>query len=174
MAKTIGIKEVSKTELPILRQLMLQTSLEKFQYNYTEEELSDYFKEEFDLAKLDLELTNPETEIDFLMLNGQAIGYLKINWGSAQTKKMAGNTIEIQRFSILKDFQGQGLEDFLFQYAIDMVTASDYDWIWVEVLETDVNRQEFYSKNGFVLFDQGLLTIADKKHINYLMKKHLR
>ncbi|MGZ7244415.1 GNAT family N-acetyltransferase, partial [Streptococcus pyogenes] len=79
--------------------LMLQTSLEKFQYNYTEEELSDYFKEEFDLAKLDLELTNPETEIDFLMLNGQAIGYLKINWGSALTKKMAGNTIEIQRFS---------------------------------------------------------------------------
>ncbi|MGT2808624.1 N-acetyltransferase [Streptococcus iniae] len=174
MAYTIGIKEVSHAELPLLQELAIKTFDETFGHDNSPEQLKDFYQKAYDLTTLEAELNDPETEIDFLMLDGRPVGYLKINWGSAQTEQELDGAIEIQRIYILKEFQGQGLGKYLFEYALQMTQATEFNWVWLGVWEHNVKAQSLYQKYGFEKFAEHSFTVGDKTDTDWLMKKSLK
>ncbi|MGT2665729.1 GNAT family N-acetyltransferase [Streptococcus rifensis] len=174
MVTTRGIKPVSSDELPILRELAIQTFRETFGHDNSEAQLQEFFDKDYSLEQLQKELADPETEVDFLMLNGQPVGFIKLNWGQAQTEQELEDGFEIQRIYVLNAYQGQGLGKFLFDYAMEVAANSGKTWAWLGVWEHNVKAQRFYEKYGFEKFGEHHFEVGDKVDTDWLMKKALK
>ena len=53
-----------------------------------EEQLQEYFKEAYNLRTLSTELEDPNSEDHFIMHEEEIVGFLKVNWGNAQTERI--------------------------------------------------------------------------------------
>jgi len=80
-----NIRAISISDLPQLQKIGISTFSETFTEHNTKEDLEKYLKESFASEKLIAELENPNAAFYFAALNEEVIGYLKINFGDAQT-----------------------------------------------------------------------------------------
>ena len=103
------IRKVELAEVEDLATLAKQTFRETFAHDNTEEQLQGYFEEAYALPVLTAELENPESATYFIQADGKVAGYLRVNWGNAQTEQELEDAFEIQRLYVLREFQGLGL-----------------------------------------------------------------
>ena len=110
-----------------------QTFHETFAHDNTEEQLQEYFEKTYSLRVLSTELENPDSETYFIMHEEEIAGFLKVNWGSAQTERKLEDAFEIQRLYVLQKFQGFGLGKQLFEFALELATKNSFSWAWLGV-----------------------------------------
>ncbi|SDB43902.1 Ribosomal protein S18 acetylase RimI [Streptococcus henryi] len=170
---SVSIEKVSKDKLPLLQKIAIQTFRETFEFDNTEEQLQDFFDEAYKLSDFESDLENPETESYFVLVEGQEAGFLKVNWGSAQTEQELDSAFEIQRIYILKSFQGQGLGKKAFEFALELADASGLDWAWLGVWERNFKAQALYAKYGFEKFSEHYFPVGDKMDTDWLLRKKL-
>ena len=103
------IRKVEKADVGVLSQIAKQTFRETFAHDNTEEQLQEYFEEAYSLRVLSAELENPESATYFILHEEEIAGFLKVNWGNAQTERELENAFEIQRLYVLQTYQGFGL-----------------------------------------------------------------
>lgn len=174
MANTIGIRPVQLEDLGLLKQLAEQTFIETFAHDNSPEQLEDFFHQAYSEPVLKAELENPETKIDFLIYHDQVVGFLKLNWGQAQTEQILDRAFEIQRLYILKEYQGKGLGRFLMDYAMKMAQESGNNWVWLGVWEHNHKAQALYKAYGFERFGQHDFPVGDKIDTDWLLRKALK
>ena len=89
-------------QLQTLRDLEVETYRETFGPYIVEEDLEEYFSTVLSLEQIEKDLLDPESEIYFVLNEEQEIcGFLKINWGQAQTEPVEmDNAFEIQRIYV--------------------------------------------------------------------------
>ena len=97
------IRKVEKADVGVLSKIAKQTFSETFAHDNTEEQLQEYFEESYSLRVLSTELENPESETYFIMHEEEIAGFLKVNWGSAQTERELEDAFEIQRLYVLQN-----------------------------------------------------------------------
>ena len=170
----IEIQKVSSEKLPLLQKIAIETFCETFAFDNSEEQLQDFFSQAYDLSVLQEELEDCESDTYFILYEGQEAGFLKVNWGMAQTEQLLPSAFEIQRLYILQTFQGQGLGKRLFEFALDLAFASGCDWAWLGVWERNLKAQTLYAKYGFVKFSEHLFAVGDKLDRDWLLKKALK
>ncbi|WP_164828387.1 GNAT family N-acetyltransferase, partial [Streptococcus sp. DD11] len=125
---------VSREEAPILRELEVATYQETFGPFIKEADMAHYFAHELSLATIETELADPESEHYFVLDADQKIaGFLKFNWGQAQTEHELDHAFEIQRIYVLASHQGQGLGKELFDFALEEARKRGFDWAWLGV-----------------------------------------
>ena len=95
---------VKKEEANLLRDVEVQTYQETFGPFFGEEGLAHYFDNELSLATIEKELANPESETYFVVKDGEIAGFLKFNWGHAQTEHELPQAFEVQRIYVLKAY----------------------------------------------------------------------
>lgn len=173
MVKTVGIRPVRLDEVAILKEIAEQTFMETFVHDNSSEQLQAFFDEVYALPILEAELNDPNTEVDFILINNQIAGYLKLNWNTSQTEQVLEKAMEIQRIYILQDFQGKGLGKEAFDYALEVAQESQMDWVWLGVWEHNHKVQAFYAKYGFEKFGEHPFAVGSKTDIDWLMKKAL-
>ena len=78
---------------------------------------------------------------------GQLVGYLKINWGSAQTENQQNNSLEIERIYVLDKFHGNQFGQKLLEVALHMSKEKAVDYVWLGVWEHNSKAIHFYQKN---------------------------
>ena len=108
------IRKVEIADVEVLAKLAKQTFRETFAHDNTEEQLQEYFEEAYNLRVLSTELEDPDSESYFIMHEEEIAGFLKVNWGNAQTERELENAFEIQRLYVLQTYQGFGLGKQLF------------------------------------------------------------
>jgi ribosomal protein S18 acetylase RimI-like enzyme len=163
------LKKISSAELPELQRLCRQTFAETFAENNTKENLEYYLEESFNAAQLEKELTDPGSQF-FLAYDGErAIGYLKINTGSAQTEQKLENSLEIQRIYVLREYFGKGAGQLLFSEAMKVAKEMNVDKIWLGVWEKNARAIQFYKKNGFTEFDKHIFQFGNDPQTDLLM-----
>ena len=101
-------------------------------------------------------------------------GYLRVNWGNAQTEQELEDAFEIQRLYVLQEFQGLGLGKQLFEFALDLAEQSGATWAWLGVWERNFKAQSFYARYGFERFSQHHFPVGDKIDTDWLLKKKLK
>lgn len=87
MQKELSIDLVKDEEAAILRDLAIQTFTETFGGHNTDEQLQEFFEQDYTLEVLGKELKSTENEVYFLRKDGEVVGYLKVNWGEDQTEQ---------------------------------------------------------------------------------------
>ena len=82
----IQIKRVTQNNLDQLQKIGKQTFIETFAAVNTAENMTKYLEERFSVEKLTTELNDKNAEFYFATLDQEIIGYLKVNFGQAQTE----------------------------------------------------------------------------------------
>ena len=168
------IRKVEIADVEVLVKIAKQTFRETFAHDNTEEQLQEYFEEAYSLKTLLTELGNPESETYFIMHEEEIAGFLKVNWGNAQTERELENAFEIQRLYVLQAYQGFGLGKQLFEFALELAENNGFSWAWLGVWEHNTKAQAFYNRYGFEKFSQHCFMVGQKVDTDWLLKKKLR
>lgn len=174
MELEIKIEQINHSHIEALQQIGRQTFSETFAESNSAENMAKYLEEAYSFEKLNEEINNPNSLFYFAMLDEKVIGYLKLNMGVSQTELQDKNAIEIERIYVLKDFHGKKVGQLLFDKAIKIAKEQQVAYVWLGVWEENKRALQFYTKNGFVEFDQHIFVLGDEAQTDIMMKLALK
>ncbi len=123
----IEIKRITVNEREQLQQIGRQTFRETFSDTNTEENMKTYLEQGFADEKLTAELTNKDSEFYFATHNDKVIGYLKLNFGAAQTELKDPQAVEIERIYVINEYHGKNIGQRLYETAIERAKQKKAD-----------------------------------------------
>lgn len=132
--------------------------------------MEQYLTTSFATSKVQQELSNPDSLFFFAEEENKVIGYLKLNFVSAQTERQNPNAMEIERIYVLKEFHGSGVGQALYQKAIEVAKERRVLYVWLGVWEKNKRALRFYIKNGFVAIDTHTFVLGSDAQTDILMK----
>ena len=171
--KNIKITKVTINEIDSLQKMSRETFSETYAAGNTEENMKKYLEEGFSLEKLTAELTDTNAAFYFAWKADEIIGYLKLNFGMAQTELKDHKALEIERIYVLKAFHGKKVGQILYDKAIQIAKDAKVDYVWLGVWEENLRAIRFYQKNGFVVFDTHIFKLGEDEQIDLMMKLQL-
>ncbi|ELR72724.1 PaiA-like polyamine N(1)-acetyltransferase [Fulvivirga imtechensis AK7] len=166
----ITIRQVGRGDLPALQQIGKTTFIEAFGAANSPANMEKYLSEKFSMEAIAMEVGDPESLFFFAESAGEALGYLKVNFGAAQTEPLPGKSLEIERIYVLADYYGQGVGKLLFNKALDIAGEKAMDVIWLGVWEENPRAIRFYEKNGFKEFGRHKFMLGDDEQIDIMMR----
>jgi len=170
---TIEIRKATVSDLETIQNISSQTFKETFAAVNTPENISNYVKESFNLKQLETELNNANSQFYVAYSNAEAVGYLKINFGDAQTESINENALEVQRIYVLQNFHGKNIGQLLLDEVKKIAKSSGVDSVWLGVWEENHRALRFYTKNGFVVFDKHVFIMGNDEQTDLLMQFRL-
>lgn len=170
---TIAVNRVTLNDIDQLQKIGRQTFSETFSAGNTEENMQKYLQDGFSIEKLEKELNNKNSEFYFALINGNVIGYLKLNTGQSQTEIQSEKALEIERIYVLQEFQGKEIGQVLYQKAMQVANEKKVNYVWLGVWEENQRAIRFYQKNGFVEFDRHIFRLGDDEQTDIMMKKNI-
>ncbi|MEI8141677.1 MAG: GNAT family N-acetyltransferase [Chitinophagia bacterium] len=170
----IQINKIGIEQIEQLQQIGRQTFSETFAESNTAENMAKYLEEAYAHEKLKAELSDPNSVFYFAMMGQDVIGYLKLNFGASQTELNHNDALEIERIYVAKAFHGKKVGQLLFDTAIQVAKEQHLAYIWLGVWENNKRAIQFYTKNGFIEFDQHVFVLGDEAQTDIMMKLQLR
>ena len=174
MELNITILQINDSHIAALQQIGRQTFAETFAESNTAANMAKYLEEAYSFEKLNEEINNPNSFFYFAIIDEKVIGYLKLNMGGSQTELKDNDALEIERIYVLKDFHGKKVGQLLFDKAITIAKEQQVAYVWLGVWEENKKALQFYTKNGFVEFDQHVFVLGDEAQTDIMMKLALK
>jgi ribosomal protein S18 acetylase RimI-like enzyme len=169
----MSIQSVQRDELPALARIAGKTFRQTFASSNDPKDFEAYLSKAFAQEQLSIELNDHETSFSFAKVDGKIVGYLKTNRGGAQTEKVEGQTLEIERIYVDADVQGSGVGKALFEHALEEAQTIGSDAIWLGVWEENPKAIEFYARQGFRAFGEHEFRIGSDVQRDILMRREL-
>ncbi|MFT5714675.1 MAG: ribosomal protein S18 acetylase RimI-like enzyme [Flavobacterium sp.] len=166
----IEIRKAYISDLESIQKIAAKTFRETFAVVNTPENIIYYLEENFNKTQLTKELSNAESSFYLATLDQKIIGYLKINFGKAQTEIMNEQALEIQRIYVLQEFHGKKVGQLFIDEVLNIAKLNTVSFIWLGVWEKNHRALGFYRKNNFSVFDEHVFTLGDDKQTDLLMK----
>lgn len=168
------IRKASLNDIERLQEIGKLTFTETFSSANSEENLEKYLNTEFSNEKLTIELSDKYSAFYFVELENKIIGYLKVNFGQAQTEIKDDSSLEIERIYVLKEFHGKKVGQILYEKAVGLAKDNKLKYVWLGVWEENPRAIKFYEKNGFIVFDQHIFKLGNDEQTDILMKLELK
>jgi ribosomal protein S18 acetylase RimI-like enzyme len=130
------IRPVTPNELLELQVISERTFFETFSKDNLMENMQLYLEKNLTVDRLAEELEDPRSAFYFAELQGEIVGYLKINYSV--------EGLEIERIYVLQNFHGQGVGQFLLDKAIAIAKNKNIHLIWLGVWEHNPRAIRFY------------------------------
>jgi len=166
----VKIRKINILDLAQLQKIGKTTFTETFTEHNTKEDLEKYLKESFAADKLITELNNPHSSFYFAEIENNVVGYLKINFGNAQTELKDNKSVEIERIYVLQAYHGKKIGQLLYNKAIEIAKEHQAHYVWLGVWEENHRALQFYKKNGFVQFDTHIFKLGNDEQTDIMMK----
>lgn len=168
--ENILITPATLDDLDQLQHIGRQTFFETFAPHNTEANIKKYLEEGFSREKLTTELSDKNSAFYFAWLDGEVIGYLKLNFGASQTELKDEKAVEIERIYVLLAFHGKKVGQLLYEKAIQIAKEAHADYVWLGVWEENPRAIRFYNKNGFVEFGKHLFKLGEEEQTDIMMR----
>ncbi|MEP7163687.1 MAG: GNAT family N-acetyltransferase [Ferruginibacter sp.] len=169
----VNIIKLTLSDLVELRSMSVETFYESFREANTEENMQQYMSDFFSSDKLSAEINNPDSEFYFARLNEIPVGYLKVNFGKAQTEMQDKKGLEIERIYVKAGLQGKKIGQLLFDKALQIAQERGVDYLWLGVWEKNPGAIKFYERNGMRKFASHLFKLGDDVQTDIMMKLDL-
>jgi len=166
----IIIRKATISDLEIIQKISKQTFLETFAEVNTPENMENYVRENFNPEQMVSEINNPNSAFYLASLENEIIGYMKLNFGDAQTEKQKENNLEIHRIYVLQAYHGKKIGQLLLDEVLKIAKQMAVNSVWLGVWEENHRAIQFYTKNGFVEFDKHIFTLGDDVQTDLLMQ----
>lgn len=168
--ENVIIRRVTHSDVRLLEVIGKHTFEESFSSENSEDDMKAYLEHAFSAEKLTSELNNEFSEFYFAELEGEVIGYLKVNFGGAQTEMQEDKSLEIERIYVVKDYHGKKVGQLLFEKALAIAKSKNFVFVWLGVWERNPRAIRFYEKNGFVAFDKHTFKLGGDTQTDVMMK----
>jgi ribosomal protein S18 acetylase RimI-like enzyme len=169
----MNIKQCTLEDVTQLRAISIETYEDTFAPYNTAENMQAYLDTAYNQDKLIKELHNPQTAFYFLQEEDAIAGYLKINWGTAQTETFAPDGLEVERIYIRSQYKRNGYGKQLLSYAEELAKDKQKQSIWLGVWEHNANALAFYQQMKFEKVGSHSFFMGDDEQTDYLMEKQL-
>lgn len=166
----IEIRKAALADLEAIQNISKQTFIETFAAVNTPENIENYVQESFNSEQLTSEINNADSQFYLATSGNEILGYLKINFGNAQTETINGNALEIHRIYVSQAFHGKNVGQLLIDEVKKIAQQTGVDYIWLGVWEENHRALRFYTKNGFVEFDKHVFTLGNEEQTDLLMR----
>ena len=170
----VEIRKISVEDLPLLQAISRNTFIETFADENTEDNMNQYLSDSFSDERLTIELVNANSEFYFAEVEGQPAGYLKVNFGDAQTDIRDKNALELERIYVLKEFLGKRVGQILLDKTLQIARDAKVDFVWLGVWEHNHRAKKFYTKNGFVEFGRHNFWLGSDKQTDLIMRLDMK
>lgn len=157
-----------------LLSLSRKTFYDAFEHLNNKDDFEAYTSVAFTSDKLLSEIENPHTQFYFALIGNEKVGYIKLNYSSAQTEFRDENAVEIERIYVLADQQGKKIGNQLLDFAINKAKDEKLHYIWLGVWEHNLAAQRFYERNGFKPFGSHKFLVGNDEQTDILMRKELK
>lgn len=135
--------------------------------------MEQYLADRFSREQILGEHRHPDSRFFLAELDGQAVGYLKVNRGAAQTEAMGETAMEVERVYVLQEFHRQGIGGLLMEQAYRMAGEWRAEWIWLGVWEHNPEAIAFYERCGFTCFGEHVFQLGGDAQTDVLMRKEV-
>jgi hypothetical protein len=132
-----------------------------------------YSAKAFTLQKMQAELANPNSEFYFAMQGNDIAGYIKLNFGEAQTEPLGPGAVEIERIYVAEEYHGKHIGRQLLNFAVEAAKNKHLECVWLGVWEHNTKAIGFYKHHGFEVFSSHEFLLGDELQIDLLMRKTL-
>lgn len=116
-----------------------------------------YLQRSYNETKLRTELEQPDVRYFWAVINGERVGYLKINLHKELPTSREPGGLEIERIYFLPGATGKGLGTLLINYAESIARQYQKNYIWLHVMDSSLDSIAFYKKTGFRLVGETTL-----------------
>ncbi|MDG1571419.1 GNAT family N-acetyltransferase [Robiginitalea sp. M366] len=157
-------------DLEALRQLSIHTFTEAFAAQNNPEDFQAYLESAFHPKQLLSEIHHPQTRFSFICKDGMRVGYLKVNWGNAQTELQEDAGMELERIYVLASEQGAGIGAWVLEQVGQWALAAGKEYVWLGVWEHNPRAMAFYQRHGFVIFDKHPYYIGQDRQMDWMMR----
>lgn len=127
----------------------------------------------FTHEKMLSELTNPDSEFYFAIVDNEVAGYLKLNYNAAQTEFKDSNALEVERIYVSRQHHKKNIGKKLLDFATNKAMEKGFEYIWLGVWEHNHNAIGFYQHHGFKTIGSHEFMLGDDRQTDFLMKKML-
>jgi ribosomal protein S18 acetylase RimI-like enzyme len=169
----VHIHQIGLQNIEQLQAIGRQTFAETFAESNSADNMAKYLEEAYAHDKLSAELKDPNSLFYFAINENEVIGYLKINFGNAQTELKDNTALEIERIYVTKAYHGKKVGQLLYDKAIEVAKEKKVGYVWLGVWEENHRAIQFYTKNGFVAFDKHIFELGDDAQTDIMMKLEL-
>ena len=166
----VNIEQIDIANLVELQNVGRRTFYETYSNENTEEDMDKYLAENFSIELLSNELCNPSSEFYLARIEKEVVGYLKLNFGQAQTGKDNHDGVEIERIYVLKQYHGKKVGQVLYSKAMEIAKRRNSRYVWLGVWEKNPRAIRFYEKNGFIEYDKHVFVLGNDKQTDLMMK----
>lgn len=160
-------------DLPILTSIARQTFSDTFAHLNDPAHFDPYLAKAFSGKQIKSELKNADSLFYLLYFKQELAGYLKLNFGPAQSDINDPKSLEIERIYVLDRFQGLGLGKALFEHSLKLAQQQRLRYIWLGVWEQNTKAIAFYQSRGFYKFANHPFKLGDDLQTDYLMRLDL-
>lgn len=171
--KDVQIVKVSAADITKLQQISRDSFYQAFAAANEEADMQLYMDKSFSQTRLLEELNNPLSSFYFAVQDKEVVGYLKLNWGTAQTELKESTGFEIERIYVLQAQVGKKIGQLMYEYALAMAMQMQAEYLWLAVWEHNQRAISFYQKNGLVAFDKHSFFLGNDEQTDIMMKKTL-
>jgi diamine N-acetyltransferase len=169
-SENFQIVEVQPDDLLQLITFSRKTFYAAFGSQNTAENMRQYDAHHFSTGQMQSELQNPDSGFYFAKLDGEILGYIKINQGAAQTVHPNEGGMEIERIYVDQHLKGKGIGKSLLQQAVILAERAGLKYIWLGVWEHNLPAIRFYERNGFRRYGQHIFYLGNDPQTDLLMK----
>lgn len=168
---SITIKPCTEADLDDLRKVSIETFVETFGDQNTDEDINEYVRNSLSRAELRRQMREQESAFFFAVIDDDVAGYLKLNVGAAQTEQVGEDALKVERIYALRRFKRQGLGTLMMERAMNEAANRGLNTVWLGVWEHNVAAQRFYERLGFSVFGSHVFTLGDDEQTDLLMKR---
>jgi ribosomal protein S18 acetylase RimI-like enzyme len=167
------ITEANIKNAELLRTLAEETFNETYAGLNSEADMQRYISTNFNVDQVQEELSTVDSHFFIVWDRDEAIGYIKLNTGAAQTELQDPLALEIERIYVKAQYHGKKIGQLLYEKAVAFAQELHKNTIWLGVWEHNPKAIRFYEKNGFVTFDTHLFTLGTEEQTDLMMRKTL-
>src|ERR1700750_141388 len=103
----ISIRKILPADIDTLLSLIKTTFFVAFEHLNKPEDFKAYTDKAFAPEQILSELKNPDSEFYFAIADDEPIGYIKLNYGPAQTDVKDTGSMEVERLYVLAEHQSK-------------------------------------------------------------------
>jgi len=164
------IRKVKPEEAANLLALAEFTFRAGFQHLNDPVHFEEYMNKAFNPAKIRQELATPGSSFYFGELDGDLVGYIKLNSGQAQSDLKSEPGMELERIYVKPEYQGKKIGQLLLYKAIKIASEGQFPYLWLGVWEKNEAAIRFYHRHGFSQFGSHTFVLGNDPQTDLLLK----
>jgi diamine N-acetyltransferase len=173
MDQTVTISLATEKDAELIAELGKETFHDAFAANplMPPNDLQLYLKTAFTVSQITSEITDPKAIFLVAQIEGEAVGYAKMERGVTATGVTGKNPLKLKRLYAKQKYIGSGIGKCLMKRCLEEAKRLGHDTIWLSVWKHNSQAQNFYRKWNFVMCGEYEFQLGKTKFLDILMQR---